>query len=777
MKINNKILISLLIVLIAAVSLSAVSATDSDIDTQSINLNSNSEQVEAVEVSNINMGGVISADNGTSEPKTIDVKDGATIEEVQEIIDNSNPGDIIKFAENGKYNWHGPENQTSAVSAIKINHQLTLDGNNATITCDNGFATDNKENSVDGTIFKNFNFDVSVTTTTDSKTTTSLWNGRAIEVQGAKNISVMNCNFKNGNSGIYSGRNNGLTIDNCSFVGATDAATIGSGKKETGTKAIAIMGGSNAIISNCYFGDDLLDGVSIASGAQNNFQFLNNTFENVWYGVFYGGGVRGVVVEGNTFKNSKIYDLGLVKAAGETKILNNTFITSGKSNPVYIEQGNTAHGAPSTIETITITNNIFKAAEDTDAKDISAVYIFSQGGPLLPLGTITVANNTYDDGITPVTFMDNAWGGQNNTYIIAPINLNTEIKAPETEIKSGETINMQLITANGIAIANANLTITATNEDTGINETFTAVTDNFGVFGVDGLSAGNWILSISYAGSNVPVNGYTYNACKKEIDVTVIGEPSLDIKETTIYRGGSLEYTLTDENGNPIENATISITINGVTYNRTTNENGTAKIKINLKAGNYAIVATYKNGNDTIKSAEIITVQTNIITNDIKLYFENGTSFTAKIVDATGKAIANKNVTFNINGVFYNRPTDENGVASLKINLRPGTYIITTMYDIYNDIGNTVEVLPTLQTSDLNMTFQDGSKFTATVVDGNGTPMANQNVTFNVNGVFYHKVTDENGVASLTINLNPGKYIITSQWNKYQVGNNITINA
>ena len=340
MKINNKILVSLLIVLIVAISLSAVSATE-DVATQSIDVASASEQVEAVQTSDIDMSGVISADNGTSQPTVRDVKDGATVDEVQKIIDESNPGDIIKFAENGKYNWHGPENQTAAVGAIKITHQLTLDGNNATILCDNGFVTDNKESSVDGTTFTNFNFDVSVTTTqnvTDKETNktttqvvTSLWNGRAIEVQNAKNISVMNCTFKNGNSGVYSGRNNGVLVDNCSFVGATNAKTIGLGKKETGTKALNIMGGSNTIISNCYFGDDLLDGVSIASGAQNNFQFINNTFENVWYGVFYGGGVRGVVVEGNTFKNSKVYDLGLVKAAGETIINNNTFITNGDS--------------------------------------------------------------------------------------------------------------------------------------------------------------------------------------------------------------------------------------------------------------------------------------------------------------------------------------------------------------------------------------------------------------------------------------------------------------
>ena len=37
-------------------------------------------------------------------------------------------------------------------------------------------------------------------------------------------------------------------------------------------------------------------------------------------------------------------------------------------------------------------------------------------------------------------------------------------------------------------------------------------------------------------------------------------------------------------------------------------------------------------------------------------------------------------VTFNINGVFYNRTSDANGNVALNINLIPGEYIITDYY-------------------------------------------------------------------------------------------------
>ena len=49
----------------------------------------------------------------------------------------------------------------------------------------------------------------------------------------------------------------------------------------------------------------------------------------------------------------------------------------------------------------------------------------------------------------------------------------------------------------------------------------------------------------------------------------------------------------------------------------------------------------------------------------------------AKFLDSDGNALANTTVKFNINGVFYTRVTDENGMASLNIRLDPKLYIIT----------------------------------------------------------------------------------------------------
>ena len=68
--------------------------------------------------------------------------------------------------------------------------------------------------------------------------------------------------------------------------------------------------------------------------------------------------------------------------------------------------------------------------------------------------------------------------------------------------------------------------------------------------------------------------------------------------------------------------------------------------------------------------------------NLVKMY-QNATRFYAKFLDSTGKALANSEVKFNINGVFYTKTMDKDGVKIWELNLRPGNYILTA-YNLAN---------------------------------------------------------------------------------------------
>ena len=82
---------------------------------------------------------------------------------------------------------------------------------------------------------------------------------------------------------------------------------------------------------------------------------------------------------------------------------------------------------------------------------------------------------------------------------------------------------------------------------------------------------------------------------------------------------------------------------------------------------------------------------------------------------------------------------------------------------MYKDcfVSNNITVLPVLTTSDLTKYFGIPASLNSKLVDGQGNPLANQSVTYNINGVFYNKTTDANGIAKLNISLNPGEYIAT----------------
>lgn len=165
--------------------------------------------------------------------------------------------------------------------------------------------------------------------------------------------------------------------------------------------------------------------------------------------------------------------------------------------------------------------------------------------------------------------------------------------------------------------------------------------------------------------------------------------------------------------------------------------------------------------------------------NDLTKYYRNASQYSVRLMDDNGNPVG-KGVSalFNINGVFYNRTSDENGYVKLNINLRPGDYIITAEYNGYK-ISNNIKVLPVLVGSDLTKQVFDLTPFSVKLVDGQGFPLIGKVITLNINGVMYNRTTDLLGYARLNINLWPGQYIVTSMYaeNGAITSNKVTITS
>ena len=348
-----------------------------------------------------------------------------------------------------------------------------------------------------------------------------------------------------------------------------------------------------------------------------------------------------------------------------------------------------------------------------------------------------------------------------NVTVIPNINVNLDVSDVEMFYHDGTRLIAKLTDFQGKPIVNATIYFSIN------GVTYAKTTDANGTASMGlNLDSNVYPVTVTYNGSAF------YSKISKNITVTINSSIIAD-DLVKMYQNATRFYAkFMGSDGKVLANTQVKFNIHGVFYTKTTNNDGVADLGIMLRPGTYILTAY--NPVTGEQQGFNITVKSLIVQNDLTKYYMNESKFQATIYDKNGSLAVNKNVTFNIHGVFYTRTTDENGVVSLGISLRPGEYVITTMYEGL-DLGNTVTVLPTLVTHDLNMKYMDGSNFTAQTLDGQGNPLANQNVSFNVNGVFYHKVTDDNGFASLTIRLMSGKYIITSSWNDFQTGNNITI--
>ena len=353
-------------------------------------------------------------------------------------------------------------------------------------------------------------------------------------------------------------------------------------------------------------------------------------------------------------------------------------------------------------------------------------------------------NNKYGYG---VELHANSYGAK-----ISASNVNKYYKGPEN-------LNVYLKDVNNQASANEKVII-------GINGVdYKRTTNNNGLASIAlNLNPGDYDITARYDGRF----GKNSTTAHVKISKTISGE---DIVK--MYRNDTQYWaTFIDTSGNALANGQVSFNINGVFYTRTTDGNGRAKLNINLNAGTYIITAINSiNGDQYSNTIKVLPIL--VDGHDLTKYYRNASVYSVKVLDDVGNPLSGADVLFNINGIFYTRTSNESGYANLNLRLQPDTYIVTAEYKTFK-VSNFITVLPVLFAND-TVSYTDESNFCVKLIDGHGNPYANQSISFNINGVSYTNMTDDNGIANLFVNLANGKYIVTSTYDEYSISNTITI--
>lgn len=597
---NKKILLSIFIVFLIAFSVSSVSAkniTDDIVAT---------EDTDVVAIDDVEL---LAADPISPTTNTSDA--------IQTAVDGAEDGGIIDLSNYASYDI---TNNTITVSK----DNLVIKGNGTTTIYGYGdgngfFSVKSKGVIIQGLIFvdtnpkNNLTYDGNVA-------------GWGIQFAGsvAQDGTVNNCVFHNFNQAIVVSSCNNITVKNSKFYGGYSTKLINDPtvNKEKGSKVISVMGSFNANILNNTFEGKVLDAISIAGGS-GDAKILNNTFKDNVYSIFFGGAsTDGTFITGNTFINCGSFKddahswdgfpvISIQKASSAVFISNNTFFVIDNNWLIAAEQGNTAHGYPSTLGNINVTNNIVRKYNDAVVTSgVTLVHILCRSGMLNPYAEIAINGNDIEDGVKTLVVWCNDWGDEysNPSDIVIPKAelVQTQIVISNTD---GTKITGILKDISGKAIDSADLTYSINN-----GADVKVTTDENGVFIINGEFGKS--VAINFAATDKFAASATSFTLPAEVIKTVtktVSKKSVSLKapKATFKVKNAKKVKITLKSGKKaLAKKKVTINVNGKSFSAKTNSKGVATISVKLtKKGIYSYVASFsgdKTYNSGLKAGKIV---------------------------------------------------------------------------------------------------------------------------------------------------------------------------
>lgn len=274
------------------------------------------------------------------------------------------------------------------------------------------------------------------------------------------------------------------------------------------------------------------------------------------------------------------------------------------------------------------------------------------------------------------------------------------------------------------------------------------------------------------------------------------GNFELQLSEITQLKKGVYSISIVDAEGNiatDISSVPVTFYLNkvgktaapqeGDVYKTIMMKNGTATVRFYMdefnETGNVVTAVFPTPGtNFDSKVAKTFAVSdenipgipsnTTVSISDVITYPNSNQAFIATLTDIMGNPISGELLIFTINSKNYNVLTDADGKAQIKLSVaKEGTYTITVRYDGDGEIDyyeSSASAKVTIKKTNskivsynLNMIPKMVEYYSITLKDASGNALANQKVTFKVNGKTYTKTTNSKGVAKVKLKFSKNK--------------------
>ena len=248
---------------------------------------------------------------------------------------------------------------------------------------------------------------------------------------------------------------------------------------------------------------------------------------------------------------------------------------------------------------------------------------------------------------------------------------------------------------------------------------------------------------------------------------------ALTANDINIVYGDSANFILAliDAKSNALVSKDISVNLNGKAYVVKTGNDGKAALPIDLVPGKYTAKVEFKGDNiylaTSVNSNIVVNkVSTSLTVNDINIVYGDSANLIITLKDRNNAVLKGKDISVNLNGKDYSVKTGNDGKATLPVDLIPGKYTAKIKFNediIYlsSSVGSNIvvnKVATVLTAGDININYGDSANLIITLKDAKGNSLSGKVILINITDKIYSATTDNNGEATLPIDLLPGKY-------------------
>ncbi|KZX10614.1 beta strand repeat-containing protein [Methanobrevibacter filiformis] len=486
------------------------------------------------------------------------------------------------------------------------------------------------------------------------------------------------------------------------------------------------------------------------NGVNHNITTDNNGKWNITYLVNSTGSINVVVVfNGNANYTGATDSLGFNGLALNSTLVINSVPDSKVNSTVSVngtllDENNRAISGVAVV--VTVNGVSYNSTTDGSGKWNITYLVGSTGS--INVGAVFDGNVNYTGATDSVGF--------NGLVLNSTLLINS---VPDSKVNSSVSINGTLLDENNRAISGVTVFVIVNGVNYNITTdgegkwNITYLVGSTGLFNVVAVFDGN----VNYTGAT---NTTTFNGLVLNSILVINPVPSTDMNSSVNIKG-----TLSDEKNNPITGVVVSVTVNGVKYTPTTDNNGNWNITYLVNSTGIVNVVAVFDGNVNYTGATNSSVFNGLALNSTLVInpvpntkMNTNVSINGTLLDENQNAITYVTVSVTINGVSYNGTTDGSGKWNI-------TYLVnsTGSFNVVGAFDGNVNY-----TSATNSTSFNGLALNSTLVI-NPVPNTKVNTNVSIKGtLLYGNNNAINGVI-VSITVNGANYTINTdtegKWN------------